>query len=176
MMNDDEQLMLHFQDGSPDAFGELFDRYRRPIYGYFRRRVRDAARAEELMQDTFVALLRSVVRYEVRATFKTYLYSIALKILWTERRKSRGDHEEADDLPDQRQRGDPAVAIVVRKALDRIDPVYREVLMLREYEQLSYDEISEVLKVPVSTIRSRLFRARKEMKGLLDGMRLRTAA
>jgi len=67
----DEQLMLDFQRGSKEAFTELFARYREPIYGYFRRRLADAARAEELAQETFLAVLRAVTRYEPRALFRT---------------------------------------------------------------------------------------------------------
>src|SRR5208283_5905636 len=87
-MQTDEQLMLDFQRGSKEAFTELFERYREPIYGYFRRRLADAARAEELAQETFLAVLRAVTRYEPRALFRTYLYGIALLQLTAERRKN----------------------------------------------------------------------------------------
>jgi RNA polymerase sigma-70 factor, ECF subfamily len=171
-MVDDEQLMLRFQDGSSDAFAELFDRFRKPVHGFFRRRLTDAARAEELMQETFLAILRGVHRYEVRATFRTYLYSIATKILWAERRRTPPDTVNAGESSEPRSRGrDPVLALWVREALDRIDPDYREALMLREYDQLSYEEIAQVLDVPINTVRSRLFRARLEMKALLDGKR-----
>ena len=88
-MGSDEQLILEFQQGSVEAFTELFERYRDPIFGFFRRRLRDAARAEELAQDTFLAVLRSRERYEPRATFRCYLYGIALKLLAGERRRLR---------------------------------------------------------------------------------------
>src|SRR5262245_35975875 len=74
----DEQLMMEFQEGSKDAFTELFKRYRDPIYGFFRRRLQEAARAEELAQETFLALLRAAARYQPKALFRTYLYSIAM--------------------------------------------------------------------------------------------------
>ena len=80
--------MLDFQRGSKEAFTELFARYRQPIFGYFRRRLDDAARAEELAQETFLAVLRAVTRYEPRRSFRTYLYGIALLQLAAERRKS----------------------------------------------------------------------------------------
>jgi len=84
-MTSDEQLMLEFQRGSAEAFTELFARYREPIYGFFRRRLDNVARAEELAQETFVAILRGIERYEPRALFRTYLYGIALST----RRSSR---------------------------------------------------------------------------------------
>ena len=65
-------------------------------------------------------------------------------------------------------RVDPSTALWVRKALEQLDLDHREVLMLREYEELSYDEISEVLIVPVNTVRSRLSRARAQLKSILE--------
>ena len=63
----DELLMLAFSKGSSDAFTELFSRYKQPIYGFFRRRVAESTHAEELTQETFLALLRAAARYEPRA-------------------------------------------------------------------------------------------------------------
>src|SRR5258708_8699835 len=80
--------MLAFSQGSPESFTVLFRRYKQPIYGFFRRRVTDLAHAEELTQETFLALVRSASRYEPRALFRTYLYAIALKILCAHRRKA----------------------------------------------------------------------------------------
>jgi hypothetical protein len=79
----DEQLMLAFSKGSSHAFEELFSRYKQPIFGFFRRRVTESAQAEELTQETFLALLRAATRYEPRALFRTYLYAIGFKILRT---------------------------------------------------------------------------------------------
>lgn len=84
----DERLMLAFTQGSPEAFTELFHRYKQPIYGFFCRRVTDPANAEELTQETFFALLRAGARYEPRALFRTYLYAIGFKILHAHRRKA----------------------------------------------------------------------------------------
>jgi RNA polymerase sigma-70 factor (ECF subfamily) len=86
-MLSDEQLMLEFQAGKSWAFDELFQRYRNPVYGFFRRRLPDIHRAEDMAQETFIVVLRGAERYEQRAKFRTYLYAIALKLLWTERRK-----------------------------------------------------------------------------------------
>src|ERR1041385_8693570 len=87
MMISDEALMLEFQGGSRAAFDELFARYRKPLYGFFRRRLNDPERAEDLTQETFLAVIRAAVRYEPRALVRTYLYGIALKLLAVERRK-----------------------------------------------------------------------------------------
>ncbi len=164
----DEQLMLEFQRGSKEAFTELYARYREPIYGYFRRRLADAARAEELAQETFVAVLRAVAHYEPRALFRTYLYGIALLQLAAERRRSA--HHESGMEPaaaDPPAPGNTEAEVTVRHALAKLASDEREVLMLREYEQLSYAEIAALQHVPINTVRSRLFRARQALKELL---------
>jgi len=84
----DEDLMADFCHGSQDAFNELFLRYKQPLFGFFRRRVADAAQAEELTQESFVAVIRASSRYEPSALFRTYLYAIGLKILSAYRRKA----------------------------------------------------------------------------------------
>jgi hypothetical protein len=84
----DEQLMLAFSRGSAEAFGELFSRYKQPLFGFFCRRVADPAHAEELTQETFLAVLRASQRYEPRALFRTYLYAVGFKNLRAHRRKA----------------------------------------------------------------------------------------
>ena len=167
-MMTDEQLMLDFQRGSKEAFTELFARYREPVFGFFRRRLADAARAEELAQETFLAVLRAVARYEPRASFRTYLYGIASIQLLAERRKGAQRLAILDLAPaDPATASDPEATVEVREAFEKLGPDEREVLMLREYEQLSYAEIGALQRVPVNTVRSRLFRARQSLKDLL---------
>jgi RNA polymerase sigma-70 factor (ECF subfamily) len=79
-MTSDEALMLEFQGGSRAAFEELFARYRKPLYGFFGRRLNNPERAEDLAQKTFLAVIRAASRYEPRASVRTYLYGIALKL------------------------------------------------------------------------------------------------
>jgi RNA polymerase sigma-70 factor (ECF subfamily) len=167
----DEQLMAAFARGSADAFEALFLRYRQPLFGFFRRRVIDPSLAEELTQETFVAILRASSRYEACALFRTYLYAIAFRILRAHRRKhafraafwrpSDEGHEASVAIPIETE-------LLIRQALGRLDQMEREILMLREYEQLSYAEIAAVMSLPVNTVRSRLFRARTALRNLLD--------
>jgi len=172
-MTSDEQLMMDFQGGATRAFEELFERYRNPVYGFFRRRLNNAARAEELAQETFLIILRGVEQYEAQAKFRTYVYAIAMKQLWSERRKELRAAKFAAIPNESLQESDPSTALWIRDALDHLDADHREVLMLREYEQLSYDEIAEVLAVPINTVRSRLSRARSELKALLEAQSAR---
>jgi len=167
-MTSDEQLMLQFQQGSREAFAELFERYREPVYGFFRRRLNNAARAEELAQDTFIVVLRGIERYEPRATFRTYLYSIAFRQVSGEYRRAKHEAEPLTNEPSAAAPEDACEALWVKRAVAKLDEAHREVLLLREYEQLSYDEIAAMLRIPVNTVRSRLFRARMELKALLE--------
>ena len=167
----DEQLMLAFSKGSSCAFDELFSRYKQPIYGFFRRRVPESTQAEELTQETFVALLRAGSRYEPRALFRTYLYAIGLKILRAHRRKAAFRaifFGQQNSAPDPSKRDATEAGLWVRRAVEKLDPMDREILLLREFEQLSYAEIADLLQLPLNTVRSRLFRARTALRNLLE--------
>jgi len=170
-MISDEALMLEFQGGSREAFEQLFARYRGPLYGYFRRRLNGDRRAEDLTQETFLAVIRAAAHYEARALVRTYLFAIAMNLLAAERRKRFRDSPQGQPSPEPATTNAPDAAVWVRQALEKLDESEREILMLREYEQLSYAEIAELLKLPVNTVRSRLFRARMAMKGYLEPTR-----
>jgi RNA polymerase sigma-70 factor (ECF subfamily) len=165
----DEQLMLAFARGEVPAFDELFRRYWEKLRGFFMRRQEDRSRAEELAQDTFLIVSRAASRYEQRALFRTYLYAIAFRVLRAERRRARlrallflpaGEKELAGGSADEK-------SVWIRQALGRLGRNEREVLLLREYEQLSYAEIGELLELPLNTVRSRLFRAREALREIL---------
>lgn len=170
----DEELMAALARGaghaSDSAFGELFARYRQPVFGFFRRRLADPDGADELTQETFLALLRAAPRYRPTALFRTYLYAIALNLLRGYRRKAafravfHGSGEGRE--PAARETLDSEV--ILRDALGRLERVDREILMLREFEQLSYAEIGELLELPLNTVRSRLFRARMALREMLS--------
>jgi RNA polymerase sigma-70 factor, ECF subfamily len=174
----DEQLMLAFSKGSPDAFTELFQRYKQPLFGFFRRRVVDPAHAEELTQEAFLAVLRAGSRYQPRALFRTYLYAIAFKILAAHRRKvafraaflgaPSGAAEAAVVASD--------AELSLRHAVGKLERLDREILLLREFEELSYAEIADLLNVPLNTVRSRLFRARTALRELLAAPVAKTAS
>ena len=164
----DEDLMVQVRDGMPGAFDQLFTRFREPVWRFFRRRVTDPARAEELAQDVFAALFEAAPRYEPRAAFRSYLFGIAYNVLMAARRK--GASEAGDPLDGEGPAGrsaDPDAGLWVRQALSRLDSDDREILMLREYEQLSYQEIADLRTLPLNTVRSRLFRARAALKEAL---------
>jgi len=156
----DERLMLAFSHGSSEAFTELFQRYKQPIYGFFCRRVSDAAHAEELTQETFFALLRAAARYQPRALFRTYLYAIGFKILRAHHRKAAFRAAflgHGNSLPDPAKQDSTESGLWVRRAVEKLESMDREIVMLREFEQLSYAKIRDLLELPINTIRSQLF-------------------
>jgi len=168
----DEQLMLAFSKGVTIAFDQLFVRYRQPIFAFFRRRTSDLPRAEELMQETFIALFRAAPRYQPSALFRAYLFAIAFRILRADRRKVTfrafffGSPAKVDLATTARNNNDEVLWL--RQALGRLDAVDREILLLREFEQLGYGEIGKLLKLPLNTVRSRLFRARLALREHLE--------
>ena len=167
-MTSDEALMLAFQGGSRAAFEELFARYRKPLHAFFARRLDNPERAEDLVQETFLAVIRAASRYEPRALVRTYLLGIALKLLAAERRKFLKSSTLVQSAPELKTDGTPECALWIRQAMEKMDSPDREILMLREYEQLSYSDIAELLRIPVNTVRSKLFRSRLALKSYLE--------
>lgn len=167
----DEQLMSAFSAGSMEAFDELFTRYKQPLFGYFYRRLAEPTHAEELTQEVFMVILRRSSRYKVEALFRTYLYSIGSKILRANRRKAAFRAMFYGAAPAEHKsaaRNTIEVETIVRQAIGKLSPIDREILLLREFEQLNYSEIASVLHLPVNTVRSRLFRARMALRDLLE--------
>lgn len=160
--------MAETRKGSQAAFETLFERYREPIWRFFRRRTPDAGVAQELAQDTFVALLEGARRYQAKSMFRSYLFGVAYNVLLADRRKRVQRQTEALEGDAPSPAGDRDDVIWIREALATIDESDREILMLREYEALSYQEIADVRGVPLNTVRSQLFRARMALKAALE--------
>jgi RNA polymerase sigma-70 factor (ECF subfamily) len=162
--------MAGLKSGSRKALETLFERYREPVWGFFRRRVSDRARAEELTQDAFVALIEGARRYEGRGPFRSYLFGLAYNLLLADRRRATpAPSAPLEDVA--ASAGDPDNLLWLRSALAALDPGDRELIMLREYEQLSYLEIAHLQAIPLNTVRSRLFRARLALKQQLEARR-----
>jgi RNA polymerase sigma-70 factor (ECF subfamily) len=174
----DELLMAEFLCGSAEAFNELFARYRQAMLGFFCRRMTDRAQAEELTQETFIALLKAQGRYEPVALFRTYLYAVAYRILRAHRRKAsiRAFFSGSAEGREPAAIGGMDAGIALREAVGKLERMDREIVLLREFEELSYAEIAAVLCVPVNTVRSRLFRARLALRELLTAAPLKTPA
>jgi RNA polymerase sigma-70 factor, ECF subfamily len=165
------------------AFRELVDRYRQRIYGLCCRILRDTEDAEDAAQEAFVKAYRRLDSFRGDSQFFTWLYRVATNVAndhYQARRRRRT--VESSDVAirepvrhDDRERPDRALERqdlreVARRALDRVPPLFRTVLVLREYENLEYREIAEVLDISVGTVMSRLFRARARFRKAMEAM------
>jgi len=165
--------MGEIRRGSQAAFEALFDRYREPIWRFFRRRTPDPGVAQELAQDTFVALLEGARRYKAKGMFRSYLFGVAYNVLLADRRKRVQRRTEPIDADlASAATADREDVIWIREALAALDDRDREILMLREYEELSYQEIADLRGIPLNTVRSQLFRARMALKAALEARTL----
>lgn len=178
----DEQLIAMVMAGEQAALAPLVERYHRLLFGYLYRLTNgNQLLAEDLVQDTFVHLLQQAT-YQPGRPFKPWLYSIATHLAYdyfrsaAVRRNEPLDHPTHHDLPDaafgpedQTQIAEEGQA--VRQALLQLGEAYRPALLLRFYSGMSLQEISQILDIPIGTVKSRLSMGEKRLRSLLVGSR-----
>src|SRR5512139_1629730 len=168
----DEALMLRYRDGDAQAFEALYARHKGPVFRYLLRQCSVAALAEELFQDVWMNLIKARERYEVRAKFTTWLYTLAHhRVIDHYRRQAAGVPISYDDDPDDpriEQVADSEVrqphneferrrqALQLLALLSQLPEAQREAFLLREESGLSLEEIAEVTGVNAETAKSRL--------------------
>jgi len=176
---DEAELVRQAVRGDADAFGELFERYANDVFRLALSMGHGRGEAEDLMQDTFLAAFESIGRFERRSAFKTWLLSILFRQAGRHRRYSRIRQTEVLDegalstgpngVARAHRDGDHASRLDAHTMLDTLSPEHRAVLVLRELQGLSYDEIAQTLGVPRGTVESRLFRARNILRERFQG-------
>jgi len=181
----DEELMQRYRDGDAHAFETLYARHKAPVYRYLLRQCGVAALAEELFQDVWMNLIKAHSRYEARAKFTTWLYTLAHhRVIDYYRRQATGVpisyEDDPDDAPLIEQVADSEVrqpdnaferrrqAQQLLGLLAQLPEAQREAFLLREESGLSLDEIAEVTGVNAETAKSRL---RYAMAKLRQGMK-----
>lgn len=176
----DSELIQKALGGDSAAFGDLVRRYQDRLYNSMCKLLRDATEAEDVVQETWVLTVRKLHTFQGKSKFYTWLYRIARNVSATRRRRKRdvGSIDRAsDDAPLQLPSNDPAPDERMRRseriqqlyqALDRLSDEHQEILVLREIDGLDYEEIAEVLELPIGTVRSRLHRARGQLKEQLE--------
>jgi RNA polymerase sigma-70 factor (ECF subfamily) len=177
---DEAELLAKARGGDREAFSQLVQRYERRVVGVALAVVHNQEDALELAQETFVRAYENLSRFESRSSFSTWLYRIAANLsidFW--RREGRYTVLRGEDAENQLERlpssiGDSYKAATrtelgqkLKEALDQLTPEHRAVILLREVEGLSYDEISEALQCPRGTVMSRLHYARNRLRGIL---------
>ena len=187
----DESLMLRYRDGDVRAFEVLVTRHRKPIYNFILRFVRDTAQAEDVMQETFLRLIKSADAYERQAKFTTWLYTIARNLCVDASRRAKhrkvtsldapvGNDEDASPLIDMVADGTAGVdrkainhelALRIRKAVDALPDEQREIFMLREISDLQFNEIAQIVGCPENTVKSRMRYALEKLREALEEYR-----
>lgn len=177
---DDWELVARAQAGDQEAFAVLVRRYQLPVVRFCQRMTRSVPDAEDLAQETFVRLYRHISRLRPEAKFTTVLFGIArnLTLNFLRGQKRRGwFRHTAPALPETAApvRDQPSQAAHVSEieaaleaGLARLSPDHREVLLLRELEGLDYREIARVTGCNIGTVRSRLARAREQLRGQIE--------
>lgn len=168
------------QAGDTQALAELVRRYEKMLFGYAMRITHDREMAADIFQETFMKVFQRRSTYKVGSTFKPWLYRICLNLCRDRfRKRSRrpevelNDHSHMsdpapgpDEVAEKRRRGER-----VRQAIANLSDKHREVLILAQYQSLSYPEISEVLGIPVGTVKSRVHFAIKKLAEDLQDLR-----
>jgi len=160
----DIQLVRRACDGDSRAFHDLLDRHAQRLYRLAVSLVDNTADAEDVVQETFIGAYRGLRSFEGRASVKTWLTRILFTQAALMRRNRRRRSGSGLDESASAAVINPDAGMDVQAALRRLSPEYREILMLREFERMSYEEIAEVLDVPRGTVESRLHRARGELR------------
>jgi RNA polymerase sigma-70 factor (ECF subfamily) len=182
----DAELVRGALEGSEPAFGELVRRYQRLVFGLIARVVRDQARAEELAQDTFVKAFRALHTYDAQRRFAAWLLTIAHHVAIDEVRKGALETVSLDEMADDggpgMQLADPGsptpaalaeraeLTAILRTAISRLRPEYRELVFLKYDQELDYEEIVDITGLPAGTVKSALHRARKELARQLESL------
>lgn len=180
----DEDLILRFQQDDTYAFDVLVRRYKNPLMNYIFRYLGDVDESSDVLQETFVRLYEKKHQYKTIARFSTWIYTIAGNLAKSELRKphrrrgtsitqTTGDDEEVDM---QLEDGDPLPDRMVdgtlkneriQAALLELPAEFREAVIFRDIQDLSYDDIAEIIQKPIGTVKSRINRGRAMLQNLL---------
>ena len=189
----DEALMQSYAKGSIDAFEELLARHRGPVFGYLCRMLKNRDLAEDTLQEVFIRVINSRTRYKKSAKFTTWLYRIAHNACIDALRRERyrkteslseplGDTEGSamklqDVIPNTNPGPDETLAReqfteALKGCIERLSPEQREVFMLRQYQDLPFQEIARVTRTSESTVKSRMRYALNNLRTMLVNERI----
>lgn len=179
----DEDLIERFQKGDLYAYDLIVKRYKDQLLNFVYRFVGNQEEAEDIVQETFLRVYRKRHAYKRVAKFSTWIYTIAGNLSRTElrRRKRRKlfsitdlgyedrDYEISDeDFNPENQVDGVIKEEIIQKEIDHLSPKFRQVIILRDVQELSYEEISKIIKVPIGTVKSRVNRGRLKLQGKLQ--------
>jgi len=178
----DEELILLFQNSDRNAYSELVLRYKDKLKSFIFRFTNEMALAEDLAQDTLLKVYIKKDSYREIAKFSTWLYTIASNLAKTELRKKkrRGTYRFSDlDKDDmefiarspEEDTGDEIGMKnddkIIHQSLTDLDDEFKNIIILRDIQELSYDEVSKILEIPLGTVKSRINRGRFKLKEII---------
>ena len=186
----DEELVESFQRGDTSVFDLLVERWDRKIQGAIYRVVGPSEDARDLCQEAFLKAYRGLGTFKKDARFSSWLYQIALNVCRDRLRRRRGRHLVSfDDMDEASQAAStPSVPTPlqlaeandlsdrVARAVAELPPDQREVIVLKEYQDLTFAEIADVLELPLSTVKTRLYRGLVQLRERLEHEGIRSAA
>jgi RNA polymerase sigma-70 factor (ECF subfamily) len=177
---DDERLIAKAQEGDLFSFDLLVKKYQKKIYFLAYRMVKNHDAADDIAQETFINAYSSIKSFKPGYSFYSWLYRICINLSINHLRRQKfvipesQFEEEANPLEKETITEDPLSLLVqkererkIEQAIDSLPPKYKAVFLLKVYEDLSYEEISQTLKISLGTVMSRLFRARERLQKLL---------
>jgi RNA polymerase sigma-70 factor (ECF subfamily) len=182
--DDDQGLIDACRRGQTEAFGMLVRRYQDRLYPTVLRLTGSADDAHDLLQETFLRAYQKLGLFHGGSSFYTWVYRIAVNLALSDRRRRKTARPAVDvstretfDPPDDPSQTDPALPLEraerdarIQNALSALAADHRAVVVLKDLDGLRYEEIAEMLGIPVGTVRSRLHRARNELRLLLHGI------
>jgi RNA polymerase sigma-70 factor (ECF subfamily) len=177
----DEQLIKKFQNGDRQSYNELVYRYKDKILNFIFRFTYDRVAAEDLAQDTFLKLYQKKDSYKEISKFSTWLYTIASNLAKTELRKikrrktysiSNLSNSEMEDIiftdfTNNEDKIDKSENHLLNISIQELEPDFRIIIILREIQELSYDNISRILELPLGTVKSRINRGKLKLREIL---------
>ncbi len=188
----DQEVVEQARDGRESAYRELIRRYQRPVFSLIYRMVRDRELAEDLSQETFVKVLNAIDRYRPEFKFSSWVFKIANNAAIDHLRRKELDTLSLDGGPDATtaerveatalQIGDSSespldeleareLGSAIERAIGKLRPEYQTCIILRHVEGRPYDEIADILELPLGTVKTYIHRARAELRELLDPLR-----
>ncbi len=174
-MNSDSQLVLSAQQGDPAAFGDLVRRYQQPLLRAMLPVTENHEEAQDIVQEAFIQAYRNLDSFRGDSAFFTWIYRIAFNLAKARHRKQRPLSIDTTSLslPSEEPSAEnifesSEFRIILRAAIAELSTDHQHVIILRELEELDYDEIAQRLDLSVGTVRSRLHRARAQLRELLQ--------
>lgn len=174
---EDIQLIARYLDGDVGAFDELMRAHQDRVFGICLRMLRDRDKALDATQDTFLTLFRKADRYRSEAAFSTWLYRVTVNTCYDHLRRAK--RKAADALPEHHDPVDPHAGDVlesvelrpdIEEALQHVAEEFRAAVVLVDLEGLALETVADMLGVPVGTIKSRVYRGRRQLAERLGNL------